>query len=98
MRHGVLRIVAQPDRYARHLSVGFGIWLDNDMEHLGWNAQDPAQNYFTPRKFAVAVQAAFDNADRYVWIYSEKPRWWSATGRPLLLPAAYDSVLRTVRR
>jgi hypothetical protein len=98
MRRGVLRLVADPPRYAKHLSVGFGIWLDNESERLGWNETDPGQNYFTPEAFAVAVQAAFDHSDRYVWIYSQKPRWWSAAGHPLRMSAAYDSVLRRIRR
>ena len=98
MRHGALRSVAQPARYARRLSVGFGTWLDYDWSHRGWDSHDPSKNYFTPAAFAVAVQAALDHADRYVWIYSEKPRWWSPAGGPVELPAAYDSVLRSVHR
>jgi hypothetical protein len=98
MRHGARRLAAQPDRYASRLSVGFGIWLDYNWYELGWNAHDPMKNHFTPRSFAVAVQAALDHADRYVWIYSEKPQWWSRSGGPRALPAAYDSVLRAARR
>lgn len=98
MRHGAMRLTAQPARYAQRLSAGFGIWLDNDWARLGWNAEDPSRNYFTPAAFAVAVQAALDHTDRYVWIYTEKARWWGPNGRPQALPAAYDSVLRHVRR
>ena len=98
MRHGALRMTAQPGRYSQRLSVGFGVWLDNDWRKWGWNTEDPAKNYFTPAAFAVSVQAAFDHADRYVWIYSETPRWWTASGGPRALPAAYDSVLRHIRR
>jgi hypothetical protein len=98
MRHGALRLAAQPARYLRRLSVGFGIWLDNDSDRLGWDVKDPAKNYFTPAAFATAVQAALDHADRYVWIYCQRPRWWGPPGVPRLLPSAYDSVLRAVRR
>ncbi len=98
MRRGALRLSANPERYRRHLSVAFGIWLDNDSPRVPWNASDPSRNYFTPVLFGRAVQAALDHADRYVWIYSQTPRWWTPEGHPRHLPAEYDSVLRAVRR
>jgi hypothetical protein len=98
MRLGVRRLAAQPDRYAKRNSVGFGIWLDFNWYKLGWDEHDPMKNHFSPPAFARSVQAALDHADRYVWIYSEKPRWWSRSGGRVALPAAYDSVLRAVRR
>ena len=98
MRNGVQRLAAQPDRYRKRLSVSFGIWLDNNHYELGWDARDPSRNHFTPGAFATSVQAALDHADRYVWIYTETPQWWSRSGGPQALPAAYDSVLRAVRR
>ena len=98
MRHAVRRLAAEPERYSRRLSVGFGIWLDFNADHLGWRPDHPESNYFTPSAFAVSVQAALDHADRYVWIYSQEPRWWTPEGGRRKLPAAYDSVLRAVRR
>jgi hypothetical protein len=98
MRRAVRRLVAQPERYTRRLSVGFGIWLDLNSDHVAWHVDRPESNYFTPAAFAVSVQAALDHADRYVWIYSQEPRWWTAAGGPQKLPAAYDSVLRAARR
>jgi hypothetical protein len=98
MRHGVRRLAAEPERYGKRLSVGFGIWLDNDSDRLGWNVADPSRNFRTPASFGSVVQAALDHADRYVWIYGHKPRWWNASGGTRELPAAYDSVLRAVRR
>jgi hypothetical protein len=98
LRHAVRRVVAQPERYSRLLSVGFGLWLDFDSDHIGWHADHPESNYFTPAALAVSAQAALDHADRYVWIYSQQPRWWTAEGSRQKLPAAYDSVLRALRR
>ena len=73
-------------------------WLDETRAgKFPWNAADPSRNFFTPAAFATAVQAAFDEADRYVWIYAQDPRWWGPSG-PRDLPAVYDSVLRSVRR
>ena len=97
-RRAARRLMAQPDRAARLLSIGFGLWLDYDSDRLGWHTDHPDSNYFTPAGFASSLQAAMDHTDRYVWIYSQKPRWWTAEGRSQKLPAAYDSVLRFVRR
>ena len=97
MRYAVRRLAADPVRAGR-LSRGFGIWLDYDWRHRGWDAKESSKNYFTPAVFARAVRAALQHADQYVWIYSETPRWWSQEGGPQHLPAAYDSVLRVVRR
>jgi hypothetical protein len=98
VRHAVRRLAAQPERYSRLFTVGFGIWLDFNSDHIGWHSDHPESNYFTPAGLAVSVRAAFDNADRYVWIYSQEPRWWTPEGGRQKLPAAYDSVLRAVRR
>lgn len=98
MRRAARRFAADPDRYARRLSVAFGLWLDHDSGQSGWDVGDPSKNYFTPAVFGASLQAALDHADRYVWIYSQQPRWWSATGGPVRLPAVYDSVVRAVRR
>lgn len=98
MRRAVRRIAAQPERYSRLLSVGFGIWMDHNSPRLGWHADHPESNYFTPAALRVSVQAALDHADRYVWIYSQEPRWWTPEGGRRKLPAAYDSVLRAVHR
>lgn len=98
MRSGVRRLAADPEHYARHRSVSFGLWLDHEWRTLGWDTTDVSRNHFTPSGFGIAVQAALDHADRYVWIYSETPRWWTADRRPRRLPSAYDSVLRRVRR
>ncbi len=98
VRYSVPRITRDPARYARHLSLGFGLWLDHDWRHLGWDTLDVARNHFTPAAFGTAVRAALAHSDRYVWIYSETPRWWTPAGRPAALPAAYDSTLRAAIR
>ena len=98
MRNAVRRLAAEPDRYVQRLSRSFGIWLDFDWRNRGWDAKDASKNYFSPTTLASSVRAALQHADRYVWIYSETPRWWSSEGGTQHLPAAYDSVLRAVRR
>jgi hypothetical protein len=40
------------------------------------------------------VRAALQKTDEYVWIYTEKPRWWTNEQ----LPAAYVKALEAARR
>lgn len=98
MTEGVAPIVADAASYRRAVSSGFGIWLDNDWRRKGWDVADPSKNFFTPESFESSVRAALERSDEFVWIYTETPRWWSAGGGPVKLPAAYDAALRRARR
>lgn len=97
MRRDVRSIAADPDKYLRHLSVSFGIWLDKDWRKVPWDAQDPSRNVHTPAEFEDIVRHALTTADEYVWIYSETPRWWTESGGPAKLPKAYDEALRRAK-
>lgn len=97
MRDTVLAIVANPERYRRHVENGFGLWMDFEWQSRGWDTVRVDRNYFTPAGFERALEAALAHSDRYVWIYSESPRWWTETGRPWRLPPAYAEVLRRAR-
>jgi hypothetical protein len=97
MKDGLLPIVRDPLRYRRFFSFGFGIWMDEDWRKKGWDEQDLSKNYFTPEALEASVHRALEVADEYVWIYTETPRWWSAEGKPVKLPAAYDAAVRRAR-
>ena len=97
IRHKLLPIVAEPNAYQKHLSVGFGVWMDQDWRKHGWNTNDFSMNYFTPAAFASSVSAALRRSDEYVWIYTEKPLWWSRTGGSQDLPSAYDAAVRNAK-
>jgi hypothetical protein len=97
MELDLLPIVRDPERYRRVFSFGFGLWLDHDWRRHGWNVDDTAKNYFTPEAFEASVREALRVADEYVWVYSETPRWWSAEGKSVKLPGAYDAALRRAR-
>jgi len=97
MRQDVLPIVADPARFRKVFSFGFGLWLDHDWRRRGWNETDPARNYRTPEGLEECARWALQRADEYVWIYSETPRWWTEEGRPAKLPAAYAEALRRAR-
>jgi len=98
MKQDLLPIVRDPDKYQRIFSPGFGLWLDFDWRKKGWNPEDPSKNYFPPDVFGTSVREALSQADEYVWIYSETPRWWSDGGTPVKLPEAYASALRAARQ
>lgn len=98
MTEGVAPIVADPAAYRRVVSPGFGIWLDYDWRKKGWDVVDTSKNYFTPAGFEASVRSALQRSDEFVWIYSETPRWWSAEGGSVKLPAAYDEAVRRARQ
>jgi hypothetical protein len=94
MERDLLPLVRDPEKYRRVFSFGFGVWLDHDWRKNGWNVEDTSRNYFSPEAFEGSVRAALQVADDYVWIYTETPRWWSAEGKPVKVPASYDAALR----
>ncbi len=98
IRDGLLPIVADPERYRRHVSVSYGLWMDYDPAGRDWNGTDGSRNYYTPAEFEASVRAALEVADEYVWIYTHTPRWWSPEGKPLHLPQGYAEALWRARQ
>jgi len=98
MKHDLLPIVRDREKYALHFSLGFGLWMDRDWRKLGWDTNDVSKNYFTPEAFETSLRKALEMSDEYVWIYTETPRWWSKEGGPLKVPAAYDAAMRRARQ
>lgn len=85
---------AVPDAYARHVRVGFGIWIDYDSGRRGWHPDAPERNHFRPAELERALRAALAASDRYVWIYSERLNWWTGEN----LPVAYRHAVMRARR
>lgn len=98
MKEGVLPIVAEPDKYKQVVSAGFGLWLDYDWRKQEWDTAELARNYFTPESFGASLRQALARSDEYVWVYTETPRWWSAEGKRVNLPEAYEAAIRNARR
>ena len=95
MRSAVLPLVADAQKYQKHMSAGFGLWMDFDWRKKGWDEKDPSKNYFTPAQFEASVKKALATADEYVWIYTEKPKWWTPPdAKPDVLPREYEHALR----
>lgn len=93
----LLPLVADRAKYARVFSVSFGLWMDFDWRGKGWNTEDVTKNPRPPDLFEKLVREALKQADEYVWIYTETPRWWSAEGTTVKLPEVYDAALRRAR-
>ncbi len=72
------------------VSDGFGLWMDCNWRSVGWNETEFSKNHFTPAEFEAAVRSALAVSDRYVWIYTEQPRWWPRER----LPEEYIEALR----
>lgn len=83
--------------YLDHIHVAFGLWLDFEFKERPFFTDDLTKNYFTPDQWQTSVHTALDQTDRYVWIYTEKPRWWTAAGPAADLPPAYAQALREAR-
>jgi hypothetical protein len=90
-------LAGDPAKYQNTVAAGFGLWLDYDWPKYGWNTTRLESNYFSPERFEASLRAAIEQADEYVWIYSEKPRWWSDRGGAVDLPPAYVEAVRRAR-
>jgi hypothetical protein len=95
MSADALALVADPDKYKKHFRKSFGVWMDMDWRKYAWNMKDFSKNFYTPEAFEKSVRMALERCDDYVWIYTEKPRWWNAPdGRSSDVPPAYEAALR----
>jgi hypothetical protein len=83
---------AVPEKYKAQVKAGFGIWMDHKKK--GWDVADFSKNYFSPGEFEAAVRSALEVSDGYVWIYTERPKWWTNE----MLPKAYVEALAKARK
>jgi hypothetical protein len=98
MNQELLPIVLDGEKYLQFFSFGFGIWMDLDWRKLGWDVDNPGKNYFSPEALESTTCAGLQQSDRYVWTYSETPRWSSNDGSPVKLPPAYADALRRAKQ
>jgi hypothetical protein len=99
IRQDVLPIVAADHaKYRQHVSASFGLWLDYKWRTEGWNPTDASKNYHTPETFERLLREALAQSDEYVWVYTEKPQWWTRRGgKPSELPPGYDAAIRRAK-
>ncbi|MDO8589112.1 MAG: hypothetical protein Q7T82_18950 [Armatimonadota bacterium] len=71
------RVSANPTEFENHVRVGFGVWADFNSGALGWHPEDFTKNYFTPAGLRATLNYALEESDRYVWVYTQRLRWWN---------------------
>ena len=88
--------VADKAKYMKHTSLGIGLWMDYDWRKYGWDEKDESKNFFKPAEFEQSLKLALQHADRYVWVYTEKPKWWTPAGNGAtgMAPAYSDAIRR----
>ncbi|MCC6445153.1 MAG: beta galactosidase jelly roll domain-containing protein [Armatimonadetes bacterium] len=89
----MLRYTGNPKAYKKHMRVGFGVWMDNRYGAKAWNTGDFEKNYFLPEEFEYSVFCGLHVTDKYVWVYTEHPKWWTNDR----LPGEYLAALKCVR-
>ncbi|MDO8587913.1 MAG: hypothetical protein Q7T82_12865 [Armatimonadota bacterium] len=71
-----------PAEFDKHLQVGFANWVDCGGSTTEWSVKDFSRNFYTPDEFRASVNYAMENSDKYVWVYSERLRWWNGANAP----------------
>ena len=88
------RFSAVPDLYRKHMRLAFGLYMDQGWNSVGWFVDEPQKNRLSPIELEYALHRALATTDKYVWVYSEQPNWW--TGERL--PPGYAEAVRAARR
>ena len=92
-----------PAAYAQHVRMGFAVWVDFQSGTPGFefNSTDISKNPLSPGAFRAALANAMSNSDKYVWVYSERLRWWGwwqGTTPPADAPAQYIEALALAKQ
>ena len=74
------------------VKAGFGLWMDHKKK--GWDVADFSKNFFSPAEWESTVGSALEVSDGYIWIYSERPKWWTKE----MLPQEYIEALTKARK
>jgi len=65
-----------PEKYSRHLKVGFGIWPDaGNKAGMSFDVNDLNHNYRTPDELAYTLHHALRYTDEYVWLWRGDIKW-----------------------
>jgi hypothetical protein len=63
-----LSVTEYPEIFKKRVSAGFA--LSFDYPHREFNTEELSKNYFTPEKFAYALENGLKITDEYLWIYT----------------------------
>ncbi|UCH34191.1 MAG: hypothetical protein JSV65_16880 [Armatimonadota bacterium] len=84
----------RPRLYRERMRLAFGLWMDQGWRSVGWFPDDPEKNQISPLEFEYALHRALAETDKYVWVYSEQPNWYTRDK----LPPGYVRAVRSARR
>lgn len=87
-------LYSDPGKFQRHVRAGFGIWADWHQEDNPFSLTDIPKNYHTPESLRQSLALALEITDEYVWVYTERMRWWN----DLNAPQAYIDALALARK
>ena len=69
-----------PEKYARHLKVGLGIWPDaGNKAGMSFDIHEYGRNYRTPDELAYTLHHALRYSDEYVWLWRGDIQWLQKT-------------------
>lgn len=77
------------------IRLGFGLWMDFDPDNHPWETVHPEQNYFNPNSFAESIRYARTYGNGLVWIYSQRPNWWTGEKLPREYVIALEQISNT---
>lgn len=80
--------------FEKHYRSSFGIWSDFGSH---WDSVDFSKNYFSPEELGNALHYGLTYNDRYVWLYSEKAKWWNWNGQ-MNIPKEYMEAVVNCRK
>lgn len=95
-----VRFQKYPQEYLQKYQFAVGLFLDRnrgvsgDSGAYGWCGDNKDNVFYSPARLAFTVQQAAEAADKYVWVYSQKPNAWLSPDSPGGLPSAYVHAIR----
>lgn len=87
-------ICGVPAEFDEHVQIGFANWVDYNSGAMGWYPDDFKKNFFTPEGFRASLNMALEASDQYVWVYSERTRWWNGAN----IPKEYVEALQSAKK
>lgn len=87
-------IYSDPKKFEQHVRAGFGIWADWNLKEEPFSLTELDKNHFPPDKLRQSLAYALQTSDEYVWVYTERMRWWNE----LNAPQAYIDALALSKR
>ena len=73
-------VTTNREAFSKHVSIAFPVYPDHwDVSYTPIFYDKVEKNIMTPAMFRAAVANALAETDKYVWVYTERIRWWDRT-------------------